>query len=182
MKGSLLVGCVLLFSAYQENQFRSIAYQEPSYLSCRQLFSDGYGDNANVVLNDCYLSAESMVYEYQYIKSNWTRVWVAAKPDYSGQVRLVVTTNSVGNDAELQAFVRQTSFSGLITSEFYSLDLDVQTLLNESFPQVDFNEVYILQEGRAVSGSSHVVELLCGGILLLLVGLYLAYDTYIAGN
>ena len=65
------------------------------------------------------------------------------------------------------------SLEGLVINRIKSLNSEEEALLRQSFPQINLNEVLILEEGRLPSSKGKSIGLMSGGGLLILVGLML---------
>ncbi|WOO42333.1 hypothetical protein [Rubellicoccus peritrichatus] len=60
---------------------------------------------------------------------------------------------------------------GLVVNEVESLDNEEIGLLRQSFPNANFAQVLILEEGRAPAGGMKYLGMIGGGIALILIGL-----------
>ena len=63
--------------------------------------------------------------------------------------------------------------TGIITNDYSGLSQDEKSLLLESFPKLDLNRVYLLDQGLQPIPSDHIYILIGGGVTLLLIGLVL---------
>jgi hypothetical protein len=96
----------------------------------------------------------------------------ALAPERMQDIAVIVETRRFTTVGELPEQVRlEPGVSGLVVSDIESLDPDAQELLQETFPQVDFDKVIILEEGRQPSSPAASFGLMSLGGLLMLGGL-----------
>lgn len=188
-------GGVLVFLGYQEWTLASGTSAEPQKLTCSQLIEKGTGGNAHVEMGDFMLCNWSYVYEGA-TEDSMTTVWVPAVPidgEFAEQVvaqlqadpvallqggmppvprdvRVIVKSSKVDNDAEVTGLGDQQTIRGMVVNEISSLDSKEKKLLQESYPQADFDKVLILEHGRQPAGAAKMMGLFLGGLALMVVG------------
>ena len=82
--------------------------------------------------------------------------------------------NKVG-DLPPGGVVQQPSVKGMIVNKISSLGWEEQGLIRQSFPNLDFKDLLILQENRKPSGPATSYGMMGGGGALVLVGLGLMF-------
>jgi hypothetical protein len=81
-------------------------------------------------------------------------------------------------DFPLEALAYEDSVSGLVVNQIRSLDRQERNLLRESYPELNFDELIILAEGRKPSSPSQSFAMIGGGGVLVLFGLGLGMFVY----
>ena len=191
----IVFGGVMMYWGYQELSLASKTDPTPQAITCQELSDSGPGDNANVVMSDFLLC--TMAYVYEGVGSSDTTyktVWVPAVPlggtyhqkilamlDAEGNLvgepplprdlSVLVKSSKVSNDSALERLAGADTLSGLVINEIASLGSEEKKILVESYPGVDFNNVWILEHGRAPAGAGKMYGLMGGGLALTLVGL-----------
>ena len=190
----LVGGCVLLFLGVQEVRLASGAKAKARDITCAELGEKGPGDNAHVRMGEFLLCEFSFVYESKEGQSDrYERVWVPAVPlegEYHRQLRqhveekgaaaaadlpmprdlrVVVKSGRVHNDAELEALAMGDTLEGMVVNRISGLGGEERKILQDSYPGVDFSKVYILEHGRTPAGFGKTAGLLGGGAALVLV-------------
>lgn len=196
--GMVVVGCILGFMGYQEMSLASKTDKTPQTISCRALSSNGPGDNANVVMTDFLLC--SMAYVYETISQNddtYKTVWVPAVPlggayhqkilsmiDQDGNfmgdqvpiprdLHVLIKTSHARNDRAVVNLGERDTIAGLVINDIESVKGEERKLLQESYPGVNFDNVWILEHGRQPAGAGKTLGLMGGGTALVLAGLAL---------
>ncbi len=84
--------------------------------------------------------------------------------------RVLVRSSRFNTYGELpEGFSRENGLQGMIVNQISSLDSEERSLLRESFPNLDFDQLIILQEGRRPNSTSPL-GLIGGGSALFLLG------------
>ncbi len=65
----------------------------------------------------------------------------------------------------------ESNISGVFVNEIHKLDKDEKALLQENWPQLNIDDVLILEEGRKPSSSAAIIVYWAIGILLILFGI-----------
>lgn len=90
-----------------------------------------------------------------------------------GNFRVLVKTDRFNTVANFpyDSLVSDERVQGLVVNEVESLDAEEIGLLRESFPNADFGQVLILEEGREPASSGKYLGMMGGGVALMLLGL-----------
>ena len=157
----IIAGVVLVFLSVQEMRLAAVTRLTPQEISCEELCLNGPGDNAHVALIDFILCDFSFVYE-ESEKGQWENIWIPAVPLQTGfhpeissnigsdgdiyedlpvslDIRVIVKSSRVKNDAALDRFTDQERIQGLIVNKISSLGKDERKILEEHYPGVDFH-------------------------------------------
>jgi len=181
-----MLGSALTYLGVLELQLASVTDESPQEISCDDLVTRGYGDNAHVTLTDFYCP-NFYVYEQREDSRTYDKVWipvVSLDSEYFQQViaaidaeqdpdevplppiRLIVKSSSVSTEDEVFALADQDTLRGVVINKIESLDNDTTWLLRENFADFDAQEVLILEHGREPAGGLGL-GFLAGGLLLL---------------
>jgi len=93
--------------------------------------------------------------------------------------RVIVKTSRFDTmrDIPEESLAQEDRVSGLVVNQISSLGRQERDLLRESFPELDFDKLIILAEGREPSSPSQSFGMMSGGGVLLLFGLGLGLFT-----
>jgi len=91
--------------------------------------------------------------------------------------KVIVRTGRFNKVGELPkgGVVHEEKVKGLIVNQISSLGWEERNLIKESFPNLDFKDVIILQENRKPSGPATSFGMMGGGGVMILVGLGLCF-------
>lgn len=180
----LIGGAALVFLGIQEWRLCAEVKGTPQKLSCAALARDGYGDNAHVELTDFLASSAGFVYEKKR-GGDWSKVWVPLVPldgPYAEMLRalpegaeipapetfgVILQTSNAKNEKALGKLVDKDVLRGVVINEIDSLDRETKKLLAESYPGIDLEKCWIVEEGRSVRSVA-----MC--LLFIVLGLALA--------
>ncbi len=185
------LGIALPIYGYREWRLSQVAHTEPQKLTVEQLTTQGYGDNAHVVLAD-FLCPGAYVYQEEKRSSDYDQVWIATVPLYGPyhqrlidaqeqeqagaeavaiappeHIALVITSKQRADDDAVSALMDADTLQGMITNEMDSLDRETKDLLNNQFENIDVDSVLIFEEGRRPATLVKVVALVGSGLGLL---------------
>lgn len=194
--GCFVVGAVLIYFGIQENSLASAADEKPQVITCEQLATAGPGDNAHVTLTDFVLWTDAFVYEEEgSVVKKWSRVWIPAVPE-GGEahqaaveaveefgrnatipppknIRIIVQANAA-NENEVERLAERDALTGLVINRISDLGSEERGILEQSYPGVDFDHVWIIQEGRKPASGAKVAFMIGLGVLGCVIGLVLA--------
>jgi hypothetical protein len=85
-------------------------------------------------------------------------------------LRIILVSDRYRTEEDVGALDERNAFRGILVNEIESLNSDAQKLLSESYPQVDLNNCYILEEGRTLSGVGAQAGALLFGLLAFAIG------------
>jgi hypothetical protein len=185
-------GGVLVFMTVQDLRLRSIAKDKPQYITCADLQAKGPGENVHVMLGEYLLCSFSYVYE-EKSAGTWSKVWVPAVPvggayhqqllaqvDEQGNVpdnfplpndvKVIIKSNDVDNEAELLALGNQQTLQGMVVNLVDSLGSEEKKILQESYPSVNFDECYIIEVDRKPASTGKLLGTGLGGLGLMAAG------------
>jgi len=88
-------------------------------------------------------------------------------------LKVLVKTDRFSNIGALPEnyLVNESGIQGVVINEIESLGNEEAALIRESFPNVDLDKVFILEEGRLPSSSGKNYSMMGGGAILALFGL-----------
>lgn len=91
-----------------------------------------------------------------------------------GQFTVLVKTKRYKTIGSIPSdWVESESLEGLVINRIESLNSEEEELLRQSFPQINLEDVLILEDGRLPSSKGKSVGLMSGGGVLVFVGLFL---------
>lgn len=176
----IVIGCMLVFFGYQEMRLSRVAKETPQTIKCADLAAKGPGDNAHITLTD-YDFTNQFVYQSKSGGATWQKVYVPAIPQSgnlvelmkshaSPDIKVIVKSAKVHSEADLNALAKAGTFQGMVVNEIDSLGSDERKLLTESYPNIDFAKVWIVEHARHPSGSGKVFAFMGGGTTLAVAG------------
>lgn len=74
------------------------------------------------------------------------------------------------------------TLTGLIINRISSLSDEEKSLIQGSFPKLDVSKLLILEEGRKPLGQIFSLGSMGGGVVLMIVGLIMGYQSYVRRN
>lgn len=173
---AVVVGAGFLYYSWVSHTVSEGSHAEPREVTCAELARTGPADNGHVVVTDFDVS-DDFIYQAKTGSSHWEWVWLPVVPAGTlagGRARdfsVVIKTARVNNEAELQAFIHgERRVQGLIVNAVTPLRGDERRLLGESYPSVNLNKVWVIQEGRTPNSPSTVLAWLLAGVLALALG------------
>jgi len=204
----VIFGGVMIYWGYQEMSLSAKADTTPQTITCGDLSDAGPGDNAHVEMTDFLLCSMSYVYETKGSNDSvYKTVWVPAVPlggvyhekilsmldeegNFTGDdmpvpknLNVLVKTSDVSNDRDVMRLSDQDALTGLVINEIEAVDGEERRLLKESYPGVNFGDVWIIEHNRTPAGAGKTYGLMGGGAALLLLGIGVgAYSFGLIGN
>jgi hypothetical protein len=146
---------------WQDWTITSGASATPQDIRLADLAVKGPGGNKHVHVTEAHFGQNYAV-ETKNGKPN--RAWVPlVGPD--GLIKVVVKTFNA-DDASLNRLTQQTTVTGIITNDIHPIGSAEINVLKKSYPNADFENVLILEEGRAFPSQSRMYALLAGAIVL----------------
>ena len=104
-------------------------------------------------------------------------------PELRGGIAVVVKTRAFGTIDEIpDGFAREESIRGLVINRISSLDSEERRLLTESFPDLDVDQLAILEQNREPASPQRSLGMMGGGVLLSLAGLGWLLRHYLGGR
>ena len=195
--GLMVLGGFLIFLGYKEMKLNAGAEDEPQVISAADLIANGPGENKHVRVTDLFM-IEKCVYESPDGEDdNYTRLWIptftAGEPWIEGYLleseraqqlgyfdesavdippsfQILVYTNKINSRAEFDRFINRDVVQGMIINEISSITSENLRLLREEYPDLDPDNVLILEYERKPAGKGKVVGFFAGGLLLMLIG------------
>jgi hypothetical protein len=173
----------------KEAMLASSALATAQDISCADLSANGPGDNVHVRVKDF-----KCVSHYVYLKSttgDWKTVWFPIVPPSaikippgkhmihanskavskdlvdSSQIHVLIKTHTVHSQGDVASALNNDSFEGLVVNKIEKLSDKERELFQNSYPQMDVDNVYILEDGRQPAGGTGMLALIGGGLLLL---------------
>jgi hypothetical protein len=166
-----LVGAGILgYMTYTEGTLASRSSGQPEEFTAKQLIARGTEGNANVIVTD-FVLCDNLVHQFnQNSPNSWTDVWIpivakdeAGEPNVGPitpkRVKVLFYSTRIHSQNELESRLNQPRVQGLITNRITSLAPKIRDLLQQNYPETDFDTCLIVQEGRSPWGM--------GGVLLL---------------
>lgn len=188
----LLVGAGLVVLGEREWQLASTARDEPTTITCAQLYESGPGDNAHLIVTDALVVTSKVVYKGTKGSDRWDVVWMPVIPADTesverlqksmdrdantldrlfGTIKLVVKSTNVHDKGDLSALANARTLQGVVVNRIETLSGEERDLLRRNYP-MDFGEPWLLEHERQPSGIVKRLGLLGAGILLLLIAGY----------
>ena len=181
---------MLFVMGFRELQLRGMAKDAPQLISCEDLADDGPGDNAFVRLSDFMLCDFDFVYASEDTDgSKWTDAWVPIVPsdgvyarevqqiraEYGnntdfpspGDFNVILWLPSAKSYADVSAAASEAALQGMVINKVDPLSTDARRYLEETYPQVDIRDCWILQLDRRPAGLATLLGLFGGGTLLI---------------
>lgn len=196
-----VIGVVVAYIGFEESRLAAVADVEPLEVTCLQLETEGYGDNAHVVIRDFVPSLHGFVYETSDNADRWDRVWLpllSSESEYLQRLQELADTYGVfdvpkeeferlSEAAEFRVLLKSTALRseaavdqfggpgetvrGLIVNAVESLGSDERRLLTESYPNVDIDQVFIVEHNRSPRAQTDIMYFWAGSALLLFLGI-----------
>jgi hypothetical protein len=172
------------YLTYIEGTMALQSSAKPETISLKNLIARGPDGNAHIILTDFAL-CDNMVHQTNDNNQNvWTHVWIPVVPidEFHPDVKVPVTPRSVKalifstnirNAVEVETRLNKPSIQGMVTNRISSLESKIRALLQQSYPDTDFDKCLIIQEGRTPSSAGLVFLTGAGALLALLVALAL---------
>ena len=190
----LVGGGVLVFFGIQEMRLAKAAKAEPQSITAADLIKSGPGDNAHVVLTDFMMCQGAYVIESDKKGGKWKGVWfpvvsvdspyfeklmgmlnpdgtLSGTPPVPDDIRLIIKSKHVSGEGELSALADQRTLQGVVINKIESLGSKQKKILQESYPQVNFDNVLILEHDRKPAAAGKSFGFIGGGALMSCVGL-----------
>ncbi|MDP7740886.1 MAG: hypothetical protein QGF67_05565 [Lentisphaeria bacterium] len=190
----IVAGGVLLFMGLREFRMMQAAAPEPQTISCAELEKNGPGANSHVIMEDFILLEQAFVYEAAPGSNIWTKLYIPAVPiggayhlqilsmrdengrlpentPMPGDIGIIVKSEHISGKDELTTLAAADALQGLVINKIKSLGSEEKRLLEESYPGVDFEACWIIEDKRRPPGMGKVAALGGGGIALLFAGL-----------
>ncbi len=183
---ALLLAAGLGYLTYTEGTLAFQSSAHPEEISLKDLLARGPDGNGHIILTHFELCA-NMVHQSEAKKTGWTKVWIpiipieeavpgAAEPPSPKNVKALFFSTNIRNEGDIRARLEKPKVQALVTNRITSLESDIRKLLQQSYPDTDFDKCLILQEGRTPF-SREIVYLFGGGAFVALclgIGLLVA--------
>ncbi len=141
--------------------------QVPAQVTVTELCAGGV-DNAHVTISDFYPTPDYVAEENKtgQMKTVWQPV--VCGDDYMNDnysnVQLVLKTTSCRSQGELVRLLEQHTVTGVVVNEIEGLDSETKKLLRESYPNMDTDNVLIVDADRALPSKSAGLGMMVGGV------------------
>lgn len=194
------IGCVLLYSAFQEQRLNSGAKAEAQELSCAALCTNGPGENTHVRMTDFLLCDFAYVTKTKTKRgrTRWVSSWIPAVPlggeyhrtlqtflndtlatagniPHPTDIRVLIKDTQSESAEDVSRLAAQDNLQGMIINDVSSLSSGEKNLLQESYPGIDFDKCWILQPGRTPTSGGGVIGQFAGGFGLIGLAGFLFY-------
>jgi hypothetical protein len=185
-------GVVMVYFGIQESRLANQASATPRMMTCAELAANGPGDNAHIGMSKFLLCEQAFVFEGSKRSEAYKTVWVPAVPadgEYvrtirsmmqtigkldtlppPTDIRVLVKSKHVKNEAELTALAMRDRLDGLVTNQIESIGSKEKKILEESYPGIDFSRCYIVDHDRKPSSTAMLAGMIGGGIVLAIAG------------
>ena len=180
----IVLAIILAAAAVDDWKLLGVAKTEPQSLTLEKLEAEGYGENAHLSLEDFFLCQNDYVVLEK--KGKWVEAYVpavslegefyktilAAVQDddldafYAPSSFPVLVTLDVDNEDELMEMADRDVLTGMITNKIGGIGGKTRSILEESYPDTDFDTVLLFEVGRKPSTMTSIFLR-----LLLAVGL-----------
>jgi hypothetical protein len=194
----LVIGGILLLAGFKAVRLASIARPAPHPITCADLADHGPGDNAHVEMSDFFLAYLTYVKVQPAGAAEWSAVYVPAvplqseyhrkvleqidphtnaavgQPPVPGSFGVIVRGTRAHSEDDLKAMAGRDTIEGVVVNAFDPLPPEVADTLRKTFPGVDFDKVWVLDEGRTPPTATKGYVMLGVGATLALIALGLA--------
>jgi hypothetical protein len=175
-----IIGSGIAFYGYKEIQLAGGASERAEPMTLQQLIDRGPDGNRHVEVTD-FVGCENYIFTVRNKNfREWDGAWVPVVPNLPEQeekekwhemVRkfdCIVHLKSVTNEASAARLMNQTRLRGMVTNRIETLGAKERSKLKESYPETDFDNCLILEEGRLPkSRSIALVTNLIGSVICL---------------
>ena len=161
------VGCLVF--GLVEYHVATKSKPEPQVLTCAELIENGPRGNLHVRVTDYEMRLDACV--VSDLGPRWQDAYIPLVPlgaDPSSKTfRVILSTDEAHTESELGALEAQAQLQGMIINSIASLDLETRSLLQDAYPQVDWDNCWILDHGRKPTEASHALATAGVGASLL---------------
>jgi hypothetical protein len=175
----LVIGGVFFYLGLKERALASKATAGPEEIPLAKLLIRGADGNPNIVLTQ-FVPCEDYVYEED--ATHWTGAWVPVVPfdknspekihtETPKNVQALIFTIKARSESELFQRLNRPKIPALVVNNIVSLKSEHKKLLQEKYPETDFEKCLIIQEGREPAGNTQLLAMIGGGGLAAVVGL-----------
>lgn len=167
MLGLIIIGGVFVFLGVQEYRLSKVARVEPQTITCAKLAATGPGENAHVRLTDFELT-ENYIYKNRKRSMEWQTSYVPAVPlrvkdsPSVRTVKVLVKSSRARDEDELYA-LGQGPIDGVVVNAIGQLGSDEKRLLQESYPDIDFDACWIVEAGKKPASREKLLGMIGGG-------------------
>lgn len=197
---AVIGGLVLAFFGLQEFRVSHGSSREATAVNLADIERGTPPSNNHVQIGEHFAIYGGSVYQYSQSKydhsapGNSTKVTYCYYPIISAEHPFIKAVTSGEDDPDFSnisvlvkskrfktigaipdGIVEETSLQGLVVNRIESLDREERNLLRENFPQVDFEKVLIVEDGRKPASLFKSAGLVGGGGLLSLFGVALFF-------
>ncbi len=188
-----VAGVALLYVGYNEWRLASGAGDAPVRMTCAQLEASGPGANPYVSIGNFVLMQDAFVCKYRpsdpkYFVTCWLPAVAAGNATTqpamrlpSGangspaairgrDIRVLVKSTQAHNTAEVAALSDRPRLEGVVVNRIESLTAEEKDLLAQSYPGLNFDKCWILEEGRKPLGTWRPMLFMVGGASALFFG------------
>jgi hypothetical protein len=191
----IVIGLGLAIWGGKEALLASGATDTPQNITCADLAANGPGTNAHVRVTN-FKSMSNFVFR-KSATGDWQTAWLpiippsAVKPpngrrlrpgskiipkDFvdSSNIHVLIKTHTVRSQADVDGAMKRDEVEGLVINKIEKLTDNERELFQNAYPQMDSDNVYIVEDGRMPAGGTGMLGLIGGGVLLL-CGLFILF-------
>ncbi|MEQ8787490.1 MAG: hypothetical protein RIC55_14395 [Pirellulaceae bacterium] len=163
--GALIFGTILGYLGLQQEHLHVVGSKPPHEIAVAKLIQDGPGANRHVTLRDFLPGG----YVVESKSSGWTTVWIALFPAGAGgggdadEIRVVVSSKAIRNEAELQQLLQTGRFTGICwETQRTSWGTTLGGELIRANDGCPLSSAWYIEELRETPTAAHVQSLLLG--------------------
>lgn len=193
-------GMVLAFFGIQEFRVSHGASNEAAVIDLAAVEGGTAPNNHHVEIGPHFAVYGGSVYQYSQSKYDHSAPGSSTKVDYCfypiissehpfiqavmneeedpqfGNISVIVKTRRFKTIGQIpEEIAEESSVKGLVINRIESLDDEERKLLHENFPQVDFEKVLIVEDGRRPASLFKSAGMIGGGALISLIGVALFF-------
>ena len=172
----VVLGVAMTFGGLIDFELGLAADATPQQMTCDELARSGPGDNAHIELRECVFALEAYAYTERFGRRRWSYVPVWSMADASKQMagddallpfRVILKTDKWRTDEGIAALGGLHSARGVVVNAIKDLDEEVKPILQESYPDVNLDTVWIFEHEREPPSRGRSFAWLLAGVLLL---------------
>jgi hypothetical protein len=189
----VVVAGFLGYLTYTEGSLAFQSSAQPEEISLKSLLARGAAGNAYIIVTDFEL-CDNLVHQFnERSKENWTHIWIPIVPAdevnrndkaplIPKNVKALFFSTKIRNEAELEAKLNQPKVQGMVTNRITSLETKIRNLLQQSYPETNFDTCLIIQEGRTPFSRGIVYLFGAGAAVVLIAGLAVLFIAWRKGS
>ena len=163
----IVIGGMLIFFGIQEARLAAQASSEPTPILLDELLANR-PESVYLTVSDVVSSEGGYIAE-ENSSGSLTRIWAPCHPPGSPGANFILYTTEPDTENEADAFLSQTTFTGMIVNDIRSLGREERNML-QTIPGCNPDTAIIFEVGRTPSGAIMVILYFAGGLALILAG------------